>query len=69
MCFNLFFAAKRVSACVRLDLGAIQGYPFHGDQPFGAEHTHHLHKQVVERLLMSGTKSGQGPMRNRLQPT
>src|SRR5919109_1217291 len=45
-------ASKALIGGRRLDLGAIMHHSFERDQPVMAEHPHHLHKQLIEGLLM-----------------
>ena len=48
MSIQLVFTPKRVATRIGLDLGAIQGDSFHGDQAFGTQHAQHLHEQIVQ---------------------
>src|SRR5271156_432294 len=56
MSFELFLAPKGVSAGVGFDLGTIQRHPLHADQTLSTQHTHHLHKQIIQSLFVVRTK-------------
>jgi hypothetical protein len=53
MGFYLLLAPKSVATGVGFDLSAIQGDPFHGDQPFSAKHPHYYTNTLPSASLLS----------------
>ena len=68
---QLLLAAEGVAAGMGFDLRPVQRHPLQGDQTFRTQHSQHLHEQIVQRRLWTGTKPGKRAVadpRQRAQP-
>ena len=64
---QLLLAAEGVAASVGFDLRPVQRYALQGDQTFGTQHPQHLHEKIVQPRLVTGTKTRERAMTDRLQ--
>ena len=65
--FQFLLAAEGVAPGVGFDLRPVQRHALQGDQTFRTQHPQHLHEQIVQPRLVTGAKTRQRAMTDRLQ--